>query len=179
MKEILAKIARTYGPQIEVGSTGLHGGTLLLAIADVESGDRNANGMVIPGSGGLRNVPVHEGAYDFGGYYWRRASHVRDVVERWGAWAACSYSPWQLLFVAAWELGLRHEPGILIDPVLAAPWVVKMLNQRLFDRGAKTVRDVADGWNSGSFKDANVPQEYIDNLETAYFFHNLSGSPNK
>lgn len=139
--------------------TGIQPEAILLALADVES------------SGGTNNVPKHEPAYDYGGYYWKRAPHVRAEVRRWGAFAACSYSSWQILHILACEVGYDGDPVALRDDGAAIPWVVKALNLRIFDKGALTVRDVGDGWNSGSFKDTNMVPEYTAKLERAYDSH--------
>ena len=151
----LAELCRDFAPLVEAPNS-INAEALLLAIADVES------------SAGTQNLPRFEPAYSIGGFYWKRARHVRQEWRRWGDFAACSFSSWQILFVVAFELGFRGDPIALREDVLAVRWVVELLNRRIFGREAKTVRDVADGWNSGSFKDANVPQAYVEKLEAAY-----------
>ena len=153
----LIEIVKPYAASLTCPSS-LQPVPLLLAIADVES------------SGGANNVPKHEDAYDRGGLYWKEAAHVKDAVRRWGAFAACSYSSWQLLYIVAVELGLGAEtdPAQMRDDVFAIPWVIAALNRRVFARGAQNIQDVADGWNSGSFTDTNKPLAYIEAMRLAY-----------
>ena len=129
---------------------------LLRALAQVES------------SGGAQAIPRFEPAYSIGGYYYRRAKHVRDLWREYGDWAACSYSPWQILYVVASELGFDGSPIHLRDATVAGKYVVRYLNRRIFARGAKTIAEVGDAYNSGSFADQMVPTQYIDKLDKAY-----------
>ena len=84
-------------------------------------------------------IPRFESAYSIGGYYCRRAKHVRELWRKWGDWASCSYSPWQILYVVANELGYEGSPEYLRDPATAGKFVVLYLNRRIFKRGAKTI----------------------------------------
>lgn len=169
----LSQIVETNHRHLKIpAGSDLQTAPVLLAVADVESGDRDRDsGLVVPGSGGLRNLPVHEGAYDFGGRYWKRASHVRDIVEKYGAMGACSWSSWQILYVTAWEMGFRGAPIDLWDDLTAARYVVKLLNARIFGRGAKTIEDVGDGWNTGSPNDSIENLDYEKNVRIAYDWH--------
>ena len=135
---------------------GMDPAQLLAALADVES------------SFGLHAVPNHEPAYDEGGRYYASAQHVRDLHKTWGAWAACSYGPWQLLYVLAWEVGFRGTPGDLWTPEGSIEWAIRALNARALDKGAATVEDVGDAWNSGSFRDANRVEDYRRKIAVAY-----------
>lgn len=152
---LLKPLVERYAGFLKV-PVGIQPGPLLLALADVES------------SGGTNNVPKHEPAYDYGGFYWKRAPHVRVAVKRYGSLAACSYSSWQIMFILAQEVGYAGDPVDLRDDAVAIPWVVEALNSRIFARGALNLRDVADGWNSGSFTDANVVPEYVEKFRLAY-----------
>ena len=135
---------------------GIDPARLLAAIAAVESGfDLNA-------------IPNQEPAYDEGGRYWKSSQHVRDLHNTWGSWMACSYGPWQILFVTAWEMGFRGTPGDLWTPSGSIEWVVRAMNARIFDKGAETVEQVADGWNSGSFQDKIWPGGYVKHVADAY-----------
>lgn len=134
----------------------LSGTKLLRAIAQVES------------SGGAQNIPRFERAYSVGGHYFRRAQHVRDAWGQYGDLAACSYGPWQILYIVALELGYNGAPWQLTDPPESGPMVVKLLNRRIFGKGARTLAEVGDAYNSGSFADQMVPEEYIEKLEAAY-----------
>jgi len=149
---------------------------LLLALADIES------------SGGKNNVPRWEAAYagpnlgakdpqhrKFGGYYYRKRSapHVKAQWKRWGDPAAHSYGPWQILHITAWEFGYRGDPHDLTKTAVCLPYVIKLLNRRVFrhgdpTKGARNLADVADAWNSGTHRDANIPHGYIAKVKRAY-----------
>jgi len=135
---------------------GIDPAQLLAALAAIES------------SFGLNAVPNHEPAYDEGGGYYRAAQHVRDLHKTWGAWAACSYGPWQILFVTAWEMGFRGTPSELWSPGGCIEWVVRAMNARIFDKGATSVEQTADAWNSGSFQDKIWPGGYVKQVMDAY-----------
>ena len=135
---------------------GIDPAQLLAALAAVES------------SFGLNAVPNHEPAYDEGGGYYRAAHHVRALHKTWGAWAACSYGPWQILFVTAWEMGFRGTPSELWSPSGCIEWVVRAMNARIFDKGATSVEQTADAWNSGSFQDKIWPGGYVKQVMDAY-----------
>lgn len=126
---------------------------LLGAIATVES------------AFGKYNVPKHERAFDFGGRLFNR-----ELWLKWGSIQACSFSSWQIMFPVAVELGFdkNRHPCELSDDSIAIHWVIEYLKKRVFDRGAKTIREVADAYNSGSFKDSIVPFEYIGKVIQAY-----------
>lgn len=155
---ILRPLVEPYAHSLMV-PLGIQPVPLLLAIADVES------------SGGTNNVPKHEPAYDYGGLYWKKATHVKLAVKKYGAFAACSYSSWQIMFILAQEMGYDDDPAGLRSDKVALPWVCAALNKRIFARGAQNLRDIADGWNSGSFTDAHVPHEYVEKLRLAYESH--------
>jgi len=152
---MIKQLAADWGGKIDCPKD-VDGGALLLALAEVES------------SGGTNAIPRFERAYSIGGYYYRRASHVRELWKRWGDWASCSYSSWQIMFVTATELGFSGSPQDLRRDPLAIPFVVKYLNVRAFAKGATTVAQAADAYNSGSFADAMVPADYIAKVQAAY-----------
>ncbi len=169
----LGQIIETHHRHLKTpAGSDLQTAEILLAMADMESGDRDRDtGLVVPGSGGLRNVPVHEDAYDYGGRYWRRAVHLRAIIEKYGAMGACSWSSWQILYVSASEMGFGGAPIDLWDDLTAIPYIVKLLNARVFRRGAKTIEDVGDGWNTGSPNDSIENLDYEKNIRIAYDWH--------
>jgi len=113
--------------------------------------------------------PRFEPAYAPGGHYYNHSTPVQELYTKWGNWAACSYSNFQILFVTAVELGYPGPPLGLDRDEVALPYVVKLLNVRIFDRpGNETVEQVADAYNSGNFKDTNVPEAYIRKFVEAY-----------
>lgn len=155
MSDRIETLAREWGPRLHCPDH-VDGVALLRAIAHVES------------SYGTNAIPRHESAYTIGGYYYRRAKHVRAEFRRWGDWAACSYSSWQIMFITATELGYEDSPVELRKDHVAIPYVVKYLNKRVFDQGGDTVADAADAYNSGSFADQNVPEKYVAKVVAAY-----------
>lgn len=151
----LRSVIRQEAPRLHTPD-GMDSAQLLAALADVES------------TFGLNAVPNHEPAYDEGGRYFASAQHVRDLHKAWGAWAACSYGPWQILFVLAWEMGFRGTPGDLWTAAGSVEWVIRALNARALDKGAATVADVGDAWNSGTHRDANRVPDYRRKIAAAY-----------
>lgn len=117
---------------------------------------------------GRYNKPRVERVYSPGGYYFLRAEHVRLGWQRYGDDAAASWGSFQLLWVVAFELGFRGAPDELADDFVGLPWAIKLLNRRIVGRGARTLAEMADAYNSGSFKDQNVPHEYIRRFLAAY-----------
>jgi hypothetical protein len=65
---------------------------LMLAIASVESGGGD------PTKAGWDCGPRYEKAYDLGGSFWKISHQQRDLVEKFGGQAACSFGPWQMMY---------------------------------------------------------------------------------
>lgn len=154
----LNKVIEKFAPDIEIErlSFRVMPERLLWAIAFVES------------AAGALNVPKHESAYAPGGHYYKRSPEVRALWNRWGDWAACSYSSFQILFIVATELGFRGSPIDLWYDEEACPVVVKFLNQRIIKRKPSDLGDIADAYNSGTFRDQNVPLGYVGKFLKAY-----------
>lgn len=100
--------------------------------------------------GGLNNVPRHELAYGPGGSYYQKDDVLKAQNRRYGALAACSWSPWQIMYPVAVELKYAGNPGDLHSPYVAAPYVVEYFN-RAFRRGADTLEKLFCSYNHGSF----------------------------
>jgi hypothetical protein len=119
-----------------------------------------------------------ERAYMPGGKYF--VKHVISLHDRYGDAASSSWGPWQQLYVSAWETGFRGHPWELTDPHKACAAAVTLLNLRCFKwwveaptpalrKVAEFVADVADFWNSGSFRDSIPPlPDYVAKVESAY-----------
>jgi len=116
-------------------------------------------------------VPRFEAAYAPDGIYFKNSELVRMEYAKWQAWAACSYSNFQILYIVAVELGYDGPPLALDRDSVAIPYVVRYLNERVFDRGATTIEQVADAYNSGSFKDTIKPEHYIAKFKRQYAWH--------
>jgi hypothetical protein len=133
---------------------------VLHALADVES-DHGARHLAIK----------HEASYCYGGFYYRAPSgeDLRRLSHIYGCLAHSSFSSWQLLFLAAYEEGFRGDPCELRNDAEAIHWVIRFLNRRIYDRYPRiSPTGLADAWNSGSARDLNVPQGYIDKFLKAY-----------
>lgn len=115
-----------------------------------------------------KRVPRYEPAYAPGGKYYKRSEMVREEFAKWGPSAACSYSDFQILYITAVELGWEGPPLALDRNEIAIKVVVDYLNNRVFSKGAATPEEVADAYNSGTFKDMNVPTDYM--LKFRYFY---------
>lgn len=114
-------------------------------------------------SGGTFNITRYEKSYHSGRYA------VPALIEKFGAAAACSYGPWQIMYVNATDvLGHDVDPIRLHIPEVAAVASIRWLNEHVIGRGAVTVRDIADAWNTGNHRDANVPHAYIAKVERWY-----------
>lgn len=87
--------------------------------------------------------------------------------DRWGLASAASWGPWQILYHTAADMKYTGAPYDLMAPGVCEPFVILRL-QRIAATGAKTVRDFADGWNSGSWRDANLVPEYTAKVVAAY-----------
>ena len=157
------------GPSFTL-APGIDGALLLEAIAHVET------------SGGRMNWPRIEAAYIPKGLAIEIQGRVvsgtgvcvNDVVrERWKKWApdswvtAASWGPWQILYHTAADLGYAGQPWGLWPADGSRPWVIRRL-MKIAARGATTVEQFADAWNSGSFRDRNIPALYIASVVGAY-----------
>ena len=111
--------------------------------------------------------PRFEVAYAPGGRYYE-VEHVKQAFDKWGNWAACSYSNFQILFIVALELGYTGPPLALDKDEVALPLVTKYVNNRILKKGADTVESVADAYNSGTHRDKNVPWKYIRKFRKHY-----------
>lgn len=158
--------------------------------ADLEiptSVDRTAflAALAMQESGGGRNwQPNFESAFWEGGAYWNKT--LAGYRDRWrekadpemrewcGKAIACSWGPWQVLYVTAAELGFQGPPWALVDPDLCLEWAITLINKRLAKRlpeglsGPAIVGLLADGYNSGTFLDTHAPLKYIQAIRAFY-----------
>jgi len=109
-------------------------------------------------SGGIHRVPRFEPGYGPSGKYYNR-----DLYAKWGAWACCSYSSFQILFTTATELGYTGNPVELhLKDEVAIVYTKKYFERRVFPKTIKfiTLGNAADAYNSGSFISGNF--SYLD-----------------
>lgn len=147
----LNEICETHGVLLTKLAPWMDGELCLKALATVES------------SYGLNNIPRYEKAYDRGGTYYNAA-----LSMKYGAWAACSYSSWQIMFPTAVELGFSGSPEDLNCDAIAIYWVMQYIEKRILNKGCTRLQDLFDAYNSGTFRDTNVPQQYIAKCTDAY-----------
>lgn len=149
----LGDLCKQYGGTLEKEAPWLDGECLLKAIAMNES------------SYGSYNLPRFEKAYS---YNQKGIYSNRDLWAKYGDWAACSYSSFQIMYPTALELGFNGSPMDLWKDSTAIYYVVELILRRTIRKGATTVQHVLDAYNSGTFKDNNIPQEYINKGMIAY-----------
>lgn len=163
-QEALPDIIRRHAAELRppIGSD-IGPARLLTAIAHVESsfGVHGGRLRVEPAYLPASRLP---GTND--GPLFRR--HVRDLYAAYGDAACGSWSSWQIMYPTAWELGFRGAPWGLADDEKAIVWVCAYLNVRAFGRGAETVAQVADAYNSGDHRDRFVPTRYIEEVQHHY-----------
>lgn len=115
---------------------------------------------------GTNNKPRFERAYSPEGKY-GTSDQMKHLYPLYGTDACCSYGPWQILFVTAYSLGYRGLPIDLEFASTSLVWTIKFLNKWISE-GADTLEKLADCWNSGTYRDLNIPYPYIDRLKLIY-----------
>jgi hypothetical protein len=96
-----------------------------------------------------------------------RSTVAQSRWQHYGVWSCASYGPWQLLFHTIADLGYADHPCHLNDGAISLWWATKLL-QRIADKGAHSVRDFADAWNTGNCADLIHNKEYEDNIIRYY-----------
>lgn len=161
-KSELARMCLLYGPTLEQDlahtedgfGSPINGARLLWSMAGRES------------SFGRNLKPRHEPAYDVLGYYYRKDKQVQAGCSLYGRDFACSYGPLQIMACNAHgftplELGS--------DPEKAMGAAVSFLRLHVLrELGARTLAAICDSWNTGNFRDKNIPREYI--LEVTHYY---------
>lgn len=132
----------------------IEGARLLWAIAGVES------------SFGANCKPRLEPAYSYGGKYSAKLPQA-DLLTEYGADAACSYGPWQVLLCNAYgykpqEISMDLDKAVTATVGFIRRWCINT-------QKCKTLREFADAYNSGNPRDANIPEEYIEKVRHNYF----------
>jgi hypothetical protein len=155
-KEELAALCREHGPTLHL-PPGVDGAQMLWAFAGRES------------SFGARCVPLHEKAYCYGSKYYKTDKVLRDLTEAWGCWSHASYGPWQILFDNAYRLDHTIDPiRLMTDPAVCTVITVAEFNRIMDLQKPPGLREIADAWNSGDWRDAIRPNDYMDAVESFY-----------
>lgn len=132
---------------------------VLVAIATVES------------SFGSNNISRYEKAYSPSGAYYNPDQKERHL--KWGADACCSYSSFQIMYPTACELGFDsspydRNPQILSCDEVAIFYVIEYIKNRCIAKGADTLEKLFDSYNSGTWRDNNIPINYMRVALQAY-----------
>jgi len=121
-------------------------------------------------SGGYNKTPLLEKAYSPGGKYFN--SKQSDLFDTYGLAVCKSYSSFQMMFIIFYEIGFKPTPDNANDDSYAVDPVIKYFNKRIFKDGkANDINFLClagDAYNSGNWKDKNVPKEYIAKLVKNY-----------
>lgn len=123
---------------------------------------------IVESDGGRNNMPRVEPAYaPSHGRYWLTSPILQADYQRYGLGVAASWGPLQVMYLTARELGYEGPPWYLADPDLGVRWGAELLEHRVLP-GVGNLRDIADGYNSGSWRDAIVPGAYIERYISTY-----------
>lgn len=153
-EETLKRIILAHAPSIQPRIPWANAVALLGALAENES------------SFGANAIPKYEKQFDYGGRF-----YARELCKKWGAWAACSYGSFQIMYPVAVELGFdpNRSPAELWDDEVGIHWVIEYINRRIIDRGAASLRDFAAAYNGGNPKAwNNQVAEYAQRFDLAY-----------
>lgn len=148
-----ARMSRHADAHGKAGALDLNG--VLWALGGVESS-----------FGKFAHQPRFEKAFARGGRYFDK-----DLDAKFGDASAMSYGPWQVMFVNAYRVtGGFVAPDELRGMTHAAQVAtVLWLDNAVLDRGARTIREIADAWNTGSHRDSILPApEYLERVERFY-----------
>lgn len=156
------QLCRDLAPLVtEAAPLGLNAYALLYMLGGVES----SFGLVA-------SQARFEKAYARGGPY-----AVPELDKEFGDMAACSYGPWQIMFVNARSVCPEVVPEELRTSVRAAGVASALfLNRQLRAKKPKTAADVLDIWNTGTQRDAIRPSSHYVIKGTNYYQSALNES---
>lgn len=150
-----------YGPLLDVPAE-IDGARLMGAIAANES------------SLGANCGPRHEPAYDLGGKYAPSGSIQAGLLGHYGRAAACSYGPWQLMFINA----PGYTPDELeSDPESCARAFLEYFNSFVVPRGGKSLEQIGQIYNGGHVTAEPSPGVKAYCLELQHNYNRLGGNP--
>lgn len=160
--DVLAACAQ-YGLQLNLPAaddgTTLDGAKLMAAFASNES------------SMGANCGPRHEPAYDVGGFLATGAQQA-GLLNTYGSAAACSYGPWQMMFVNFQD---HNVNDLLTSLDICAQEFVRYFNSYVITvRKASNLNEMGQCWNAGHISANPAPGvvAYCNNLQTAYDLQN-------
>lgn len=154
------RLCLKYGPFLQVAGlfdpwgNKMSGSQVLLALAGRES------------SFGHNITPRHEPAYDVGGRYWHDNRELREQVKLYGPLAASSFGLLQIMACNARGFTPLQLATSVEDAMRAS---VDRLNYYVIgNQKASTLEQICDSWNTGNFKDRNIPVDYIAEVKKHY-----------
>jgi len=148
---LLFQICITHGKKLVIGNLKpeVKGEEFLYALSGTES------------NFGRFDIARYEKSYDRNGVYGGKNALLNKSLNDYGALAACSYGPWQIMYATAVNLGFAGHPLELWAAERCIPYVVRYIN-RSIERGAASIDDLLDSYNTGSHTIGRPPKEYID-----------------
>jgi hypothetical protein len=106
-----------------------------------------------------------EKAFSRGGPYF-----VPELDKEFGDMAACSYGPWQIMFVNARRVCPEVTPEELRTSVRAAGVASALfLNSQLAAKKPQTAAEVLDVWNTGTQRDSLKPSPHYTDKGVGYY----------
>lgn len=154
-KDVLEKCQK-YGPNLHVPAP-LEGPRVMWAIAGNES------------SFGANCGPRHESSYDTGGSTWERSDLQKSLVLKYGSDAACSFGPWQMMYINF--SGADTPTQLTTDLDALAVEFVRFFNKFVIQiRHAETLQEIGMVWNSGHISEEPSPvvAAYCTKLQNNY-----------
>lgn len=138
---------------------GIHAFCFLKALTGQES------------SFGKNDKPRFEPAYAPGGLYYQKNKLLKELYLLYGPLISMSYGAFQMMYPTALQYGFSKalSPLELWDASISGFYVVQYLNDKCA-KGAKSLEQLADAYNSGSYADKRLPQveRYIQNFLKIY-----------
>lgn len=155
LNNLIERAALLLQPDLKFASaTGV-----LTAIATVES------------SFGSNTASRFEKSYaPLGRYY---VVDQKDRYTKWGSASCCSYGSFQIMYPTACEMGFDNDtylrsPHLLTEDEIGIFYVIELIKKRVLARGASTLEQLFDAYNSGSFRDSIIPTQYIKDAISSY-----------
>ena len=118
---------------------------------------------------GVNIKPRYEPTYSLGGKTFLQGGDL--YLKIWDIYdkdMPYSYGAFQVMLPVAYELGFRGTVEQLAQLEININWAIHYVNKRILKRGAYYPEQIADGYNSGSFKDKFKPVDYILKFMVAY-----------
>lgn len=153
-KEEVISLCLKYGPLLRVPDA-LKGSQLMAAIASNES------------SLGANCGPRHEPAYDVGGAYAGNPTQAA-LLREYGSAAACSYGPWQVMFINCPGYSPQELETCVDD--CARAFVAYFNSYVIKTRNAQTLDEIGQVYNAGHISEnpALGVVRYVSDLTRAY-----------